>query len=134
MKRDNIYISKYDWLCRIYLNADRSNANEILSNLREFGCNDDDISQAYDNLMSNDSNNGITYSNTSDRLSVIVIGKTTSARQFLNSLVHEIMHLSIRIASSEGLDLQGEELCYIAGDLAMVLYPLCKDYLCCKCH
>lgn len=63
----------------------------------------------------------------------VVIGPTTSAAQFQNTLVHEIHHLAVAVADSLGVDLEGETPAYLAGDSAMSL----ADIICrlgCDCR
>ena len=133
MTKHNIYIDKYDWLVRVYLNAEKNDSREILECMKDCGCNRAEIMRARRNLNGS-INNGICFSNYKERMSVLVIGKTDSAREFLDSLVHETMHLSIHIASEDDIDLRSEEVCYIGGDIARELYLYCKQYLCCRCH
>lgn len=66
-------------------------------------------------------NRGFTYANPYLKRAVIVVGPATSHKQFLNTLVHEIHHLSVAIASSLGIDLDEEGPAYISGDAALAL-------------
>lgn len=134
MTRHNLYIPTYDWLVRVYLNACHDDVEEIIDTLERLGATDRELCKARRNMRKDTRNNGICYPNKADRMSVMVIGSTTSAKEFLDSLVHEIMHLAVHIATTDGIDLHSEEVCYIAGDAARSLYDTCKEYLCCKCH
>lgn len=133
MTKHNIYIDKLDWLIRVFIGVNEIDTNEVVDTLYSFGCSDEEASVARINLRGN-KNNGICYNNREERISVLVIGKTNSAREFLDSLVHETMHLAINIATEDGINLRSEDVCYIGGDVARELYPYCKEYLCCHCH
>ena len=43
--------------------------------------------------------------------SLIVIGKTTSNREMVNTIVHEANHLKSHIATADNIDEKGEEVC-----------------------
>ena len=79
-------------------------------------------------------NHGITFSNTQLRTSIIVIGKTSNASQFVNSFVHEISHLTNHIARTYHLDLNSEEVCYISGDIAQEMFKHCHSLMCDCCR
>lgn len=66
-------------------------------------------------------NRGFTYVNPELKRALVVIGPTSSGKQFQNSFVHEIRHLINSIALSIGYDLDAEGPSYIAGDTAMEL-------------
>lgn len=78
-------------------------------------------------------NTGFTFSNAIQRRSVVVIGKTTSAREFLNSFVHEVRHLADDIACADGMDLRGEEVAYLSGSIASSLFDIVGLFTCPKC-
>lgn len=134
VKAFNIYIGKYDWGVRVYLGDPHSYADEALRLMRSIGCRRKDLRGAMDILYNNKCNEGITYSNNDERMSVMVIEATDSPAEFLNSLVHECGHLATHIALSEGIDLRGEEVQYISGEFARSMYPWVRELLCCGCH
>lgn len=133
MKRFNLYISKYDWLVRVYVAVDMIDADEIVTTLRQIGCRGKDIRNARKNVEKA-GNNGICYSNPKERISVMVIGMTTGADEFLNSMTHEISHLANHIALQDKISLEGEELCYLAGTIARMMYPFVRELLCEHCR
>jgi len=59
---------------------------------------------------------GFTYSNGIVFRAVVCIGPTSSGAEFQNTLVHEIHHLAVAIASGIGVDLESETPAYLAGD------------------
>lgn len=66
-------------------------------------------------------NRGFTYGNPELRRAVVVVGPTTSARQFLNTFSHEVDHLSDIIADSLGVKGEPEGTSYLTGDTTMAL-------------
>lgn len=79
-------------------------------------------------------NEGFTFSNLKERNAVVVIGPTTSGKEFQNTLVHEIHHLAVAVADSLGVDLEGETPAYIAGDYAMSLADIICQLGCDRCR
>lgn len=57
---------------------------------------------------------------------VCVIGIASSAAEYMNSIVHEVLHLCKFIGRAEGLDPYGEEVCYIGGEIAQKMWPKTK--------
>lgn len=71
-------------------------------------------------------NTGLTYSNIAFRSTVMVIGLFSSRREFFNSYTHEQRHLQDDLANMNGIDLDGEDIAYISGDIAMRTYDYIK--------
>ena len=76
------------------------------------------LSELVELMESGRMNTGFTCDNPNMKRAVMVIGPSSSGDEFVDTLVHEIQHLVIAIASNEGVDLQGETPAYLAGDLA----------------
>lgn len=79
-------------------------------------------------------NCGFTFSNPEMRRAVCVVGPTSSGKEFVNTLSHEIYHLSAAIANSLGKDLDGEFPAYLTGDTIEKLIEVICDFGCSKCH
>lgn len=62
-------------------------------------------------------NRGFTFANPAIRRAVVVVGPTTSGKQFVNTTVHEICHLGVAIAKNQGKELDGEATAYLMGDI-----------------
>ena len=72
-------------------------------------------------------NRGFTFSNAELRRAVVVVGPTTSGRQFQNTFAHEIDHLSDQIAEYYGIKGRKEGTSYLTGDTTMALADvICK--------
>ena len=131
MIRNSFYIlvKERPWHITIFLPITRYHVREIMDALYSIGINKENYIIALQNLTSGKVNNGITYTNSFQRETISVWGKATSPAEYFNLIVHELHHLSVQIASSEGFDLEGEEVCYINGDIAQYLYKLCKPLI-----
>lgn len=129
----NLYIDKYDWLVRVYVKVSHLDTDEIVESLKSIGCRGNDLRKSYDMILSGDKNSGICYSNTIDRISVMVISRTSTPAEFFNSAIHEISHLATQICVRDRISLVGEEKSYLQGDIGKMMYPMVKKLLCCEC-
>lgn len=68
------------------------------------------------------------------RKALVVIGPTTSGKEFQDSLIHEIHHLAVAIAKSLGVNLEGETPAYISGDSARELAGIVCELGCDQCR
>jgi hypothetical protein len=85
----DFYIPEYDWEVRVYYAVDCYYTGRIMADLRRVGCRGADLMDAFRNMRSCNLNTGITYSNTRDRQTVMVIALTSSPGEFQNSWDHE---------------------------------------------
>lgn len=130
-----LYIPKYDWLVQVFYHVTCFWTDEILDCLRNIGCPPDKLEEAYQNLTACKLNTGLTYSNYHFRESVMVIGKTSSYREFVNSLFHESRHLTDHISVALELEVGGEPIAYLAGDIGASIADEIKLFICdCRCH
>ena len=75
-------------------------------------------------------NSGFTHTNFNTKLSIVGIGKSTSKRQFLNTLIHEAKHLQSHICRYYKVPEDGEQAAYLIGYIAMKMYEPISNYLC----
>lgn len=73
-------------------------------------------------------------SNPMNHEAAIVIGPTTSGAEFVDTLVHEVHHLAVAIASSLGIDIESETPAYISGDSARELADVICRMGCGNCR
>ena len=133
MIRTTIHLPRYNWTVYAYIAVNEYYTCEILDKMRLIGANSRVMARAYKNMSAGQLNNGLTYSNPDERKSVWVVALTTSAKEFFNTIVHEIRHLQQHIANEYGIDEDSEEACYLCGDIALRLFPYCKRLLCDCC-
>jgi len=77
---------------------------------------------------------GFTFTNPDRHRAVVVVGPTTSNAEFIDTLVHEVHHLAVAIASDLGIDLESETPAYVAGDAARSLAEVLCELGCPHCH
>ena len=103
----------------------------ILNILSEAGGNDAVLEQASDLMSRRRLNTAFTYTNADHMIAIIAIGPVSSRDEFIDSIIHEIHHLAVVIASNVGVDLEGEAPAYLSGDLARDM----AEYICnLGCH
>lgn len=108
--------------------------NAIMAALKSIGCPDSIIRMSKENLSSCKLDTGLTYSNTDRRETVMVIGIASSSAEFLNSFEHEKKHLEAHIANAYNIPPYGEEIAYLAGDIAQMLAKDIQMFICnCDC-
>ena len=135
MIHQQIILEKYDnWVIDVYYGVTRFHVDEIMTQLHKLGCDGRSAKKAYENLSSGDLNTGLTYSNYHNHHTVMVVGIADSPEQFANSLTHEIGHIVAHIGKTYGLDMYGEEVCYLAGKIAQATFVVAKNFMCeCEC-
>ena len=115
-----------DWDVRILYECSCNDIDFIIETLKEIKCPNRFIKEALNNLETCNLNIGLTYSNIALKSSVIVINKTSSFSQLINTIAHEYFHLICHI--SKALDIEDEEqLAYLNGDLNMRSYNFVKN-------
>ena len=92
------------------------------------------IRQAVNHMMTCELNCGFTYANPDKHRAVVVIGPTSGGEEFTDTLVHEVHHLAVAIASDLGIDLESETPAYVAGDAARELADVICQLGCRHCH
>ena len=122
MIRDEIIIERYDWHVYVYMAASKDDATEILRKLESIGIDGQQYMRAERHLQKAfRDNTGMTYSNLDTRTTVMVIGRSTSEAETVNTFSHELRHLSDDLAEACRIPHHGEEIAYLTGDIACVL-------------
>lgn len=123
MIRCRLRVERYGWTVWAYFAKTTYYADEIMENLKRIGVRGEDVHTAYRNMTCNAVDTGLTYSNYMTRESVMVVGMASWPGEFLNSFVHELGHLVAQMAEALGIDHMGEEKQYLAGGLALRMWP-----------
>lgn len=92
------------------------------------------LSKVSDNVRSGNLNEGFCYSNPMLRRSVVGIGETDSGPEFLDTTIHEIVHVAQHMAEKDGIDPFSEELAYIAGDISREISRVVCEMSCPHCR
>ena len=114
-----LYIGR--WHVYFFFCPDGYDEEAILDKMYDIDASDYYLLKASRKMKSAIPNEGFTFANGDSKEAVVVIGPTTSGAEFQNTLVHEIHHLAVAIASELGIDLEAETPAYIAGDAAKEL-------------
>ncbi len=64
----------------------------------------------------------------------MVIAKTSSPEEFAHSYDHEKGHLAKHIALAYDIDPYGEEFQYMSGDIAKMMFPVARKFMCECCR
>ena len=115
MIRQEIYLEKYDWSVIVCHVASQDDVDETIDLLTSIDCKGKPLMEAYDHISENSQNKGLTYTNVSKRISVVLVCKATSEGEYINSLTHEMFHVVAHVCNHLGIDMQGEEPCYLMG-------------------
>lgn len=129
MIRQTIHIKAYDWTVYAYYAVDTYYADEIVQRLADLGADSAYLRTASSHMRTRTLNNGLTYSNMFKGETVLVVGLTSSPAQFLNSLVHELQHLTCHVCEARGIDMNSEEACYLSGGVAQEIYGEVKGLI-----
>lgn len=117
--------SIYNWEVTILYECTCDDIDYIIRILKDINCPNKYIKEALNNLQTCNLNIGLTYSNTNLQSSVIVVNKTSSFAQLINTIAHEYFHLICHI--SKVLEIEDEEeLAYLNGNLNMRSYKFIK--------
>lgn len=98
--------------------------------LESLGCSDTVYDRVAVKMEQNDLNTGFTYSNKGVRETLMVVGKASSNAEYINSITHELRHLCDDIASVTNMQTSGEEVAYLAGDIAGQLADVIQVLVC----
>lgn len=134
MTSQTFTIPAVGWLVKVFYEAERKDADRVLSTLEGLGFHGDDLASADDILRAGKPNTGFTISSTRRRCSVILMSWTTSADQFANTFDHEKRHLAMHIADGCGIDVHGEEYAYLAGAIAQHMFSVARKFMCECCR
>lgn len=124
MIKQEFKLDKYNWYITVFYAVHGYFVEDIMEYLYELGINSETANSAFDLLNSDKLNTGLTFAK--NNKAVCVIGMADNASQYMNSIVHEIMHLAVFISRSEGIPLDSEEACYIGGEIAQKMHTKTK--------
>ena len=122
------------WRIVFLFDKERSDIEGVLSLLMDYGAPIDVINSAEDMLYSDELNCGFTYSNTQRRICLVWIGPQKNGREWVNTIVHEIFHITMAIAKEKGMFLQGEEPAYLCGEIIREISDIVCHLGCDRCR
>lgn len=118
--------SIYNWKITVLYETTCDDIDFIIKTLMDIKCPIKYINKALDNLEECKLNSGLTYSNLKLRSSVIIINKTSSFSELINTIAHEYFHLIYHISETLEID-DEEELANLNGNLNMRSYNIIED-------
>lgn len=117
MIKQKIDLEAYEWTIYVNVLCDNEDLDNIVKDLLSIDCNAEQTAEIHDYFADEERNKGVTYTNIPRKTSMVLVGKTTSSDEFINTLTHELFHVVVHICTTHGIDLEGEEPCYIMGKL-----------------
>lgn len=117
-------IDKYDWKVIVLYEISYRDTDYVIDMLKQMDAPDYILRSAYKNVNEGQPNTGFIYSDYDKQRSIIVVSKTTSNRELIDTIVHEANHLQSHIATVFNLDEKGEEVCYLIGDIVKRMYKV----------
>lgn len=126
-----IGIPRYGWSVLLHCAVSCYHTDIILGELADIGCPEEYALRATRIMECGRLNTGLTYSNLRDRISVVVVARTSSATEFQNSLQHELRHLVDDIAVKDRIT-DKEEVAYLTGEINRIIFPFVSPLLCRK--
>lgn len=134
MIRHVFSVPQHRWTFRVYIATDCSWAPEILGHLERLRAPAWIQESATANMACGLVNTGLTYASPEARETLMVVGRTTSAAELFNSVVHELDHATLFTFPLVGITPGTEQAAYFKGGLARELFPLIQPYLCEHCR
>lgn len=116
-----VYFDKYRWSVEVFIILSRPDIAEIMSAVKRAGGSKEVIESAYANLME-DFDSGFTYSSPKYRKSIMVVNRSSSMEQFINTYNHEKNHVEMHICEELDIDPYSEEAAYLSGNMAQQLF------------
>lgn len=121
------HITHLDWTVYILHKVSCKDNNAIINYLQYIDCPSYLINEALTNLKTCNLNSGLTYSNVSKRESIVVISNTTSIGEYVNTITHELHHLTSQIRNYNHLS--EEQAALICGNINMKVYRFIKKFI-----
>lgn len=92
------------------------------------------VRKVSENVSAGRLDEGFCYSNPRERRTVVGVGKTSTASEFLDSTIHEIVHVTQDIAHTDGIEPWGEDFAYLAGDISRCVSDIVCEMSCPHCR
>ena len=127
-------LNKYAWDVKIYYAVSFYPIEEIIDDLLDLGCQQTDIEITLESMEEDLMDFASTHSNLTQRKTVIILGKSSSAKEFANTLAHEVGHLAAHISIADNIDPFGEEIQYLAGKITEEMFDVSEKFLCEHCR
>lgn len=104
------------WIVDVLFAIDEYDVEGVLSCLYEIDAPYSAMMDSKHLMENGNKNTGFMYANPDNMRAVLCVGPTTSGAEFLDTVVHEVHHFAVVVASELGIDLEGEAPAYVSGD------------------
>lgn len=129
-----ITLSKYNWKVKVYYAISFYPIENIIEDLLDLGCEENDIEITLELIEENTIDFASTHSNLLQRSTVMIFGKSSSAKEFANTLAHEVGHLAAHISIADNINPFGEEIQYLVGKITEEMFAVSEKFLCEHCR
>lgn len=127
-------LDKYGWYVKVYYATTFYPMEDIINDLYAVGCTEEDVEETVKEIEAEGLNNGWIHTNMFARRSLIIIGITDSAEQFLDTWDHEKGHLAMHICLTDNIDPYSEEYQYLTGEIGRQMFKAAQPFLCNECR
>lgn len=134
MIRQRLYLPRYRWDVLVFYDTTSRDAGEILGEIESRGADDATLHRAAHNLRGGLTDTGLTYTNARERCTIIALSEASSRAEFANTWFHEVLHAAVHIGDANGLDVHGEAVAYVGGELARAMQPVAARLMCPQCE
>ena len=123
MIQQNINIREIGWNLRIfYCPKTSSQRATVLKCIYNAGCTGINFRRAMNLIGSGAVNTGLTYSNKSERKTIIVVGISSDAAEFVNTMTHEVNHFIKHVMEALHITPGTEDEAYFTGELFELIF------------
>ncbi len=116
-----VYFDKYRWSVEVFIILSQPDITSIMNAVKRAGGSEKVLDSAYANLQE-DFNSGFTYSSPKYRKSIMVVNRSSSMEEFINTYNHEKNHVEMHICEELDIDPYSEEAAYLSGNMAQQLF------------
>ena len=133
MIQQGFHIGDRDWYIMVTYDIQTvGDLSEVEKSLLSVGCRVQTVRAAVDTLVEPDT--GFTFTSFDNRLTLMFIGRATSAAQMYDTIQHELKHATEHISEYYHLDPKGERAAYLQGEIARQMFPAAALAVCPVCH
>lgn len=127
---DSIYLKAYDWHITVLYDVTYKDKEEVMYHLRNIHPSREIVERVRNLINPENINFGFTATCRVCKDSIMVLGRTTSKAEFMNTLEHEIRHLVDDISEAYNIPSKGEEVGYLTGEINYKLTHRTQSFIC----
>lgn len=122
------------WTCDFFFALGRNDAEAVMACLFDYGAPDEIAIRAFEIMETGLDDCGFTFSNSDRRRTLSWIGPQSEGKQWINTAVHEIIHVAMAVAQAEDIDPFSEEFAYLCGDVTQEIADILCELACDRCR